>query len=307
MKYTKKPLTFNKQVDLLIDRGLMVADRELLLVHLNNVNYYRLSAYWYPFRLPDQTLKPDTTFEMIWRRYTFDRQLRLLVMDAIERVEIAVRTQLTNIFTLKYGAFGHLNKDNLPNITPERWDELIHKIRDEADHSQERFVEHFRQKYENEPDLPLWMAVELMTFGMLFTLFRGTESEIKRSVAAVYGISAEVLTSWLHCLNQIRNICAHHGRLWNRALGIRPAIPRRNKHPEWHMPVEVGNERLFAVLTLLRYLLAYVAPTSRWPERVKGLFADYSDIPLKPMGFPEDWRDCPIWQYNSKQPQLESD
>jgi abortive infection bacteriophage resistance protein len=301
MKYTKEPLTFHKQVDLLIDRGLMVADRELLLVHLNNVNYYRLSAYWYPFRSPDETLRPGTTFEMIWRRYTFDRQLRLLVMDAIERVEIAVRTQLTNIFTLKYGAFGHLKKDNLPNIIPERWNELVHKIRDEAGHSQERFVEHFRQKYEKETDLPLWMAVELMTFGMLFTLFRGTESEIKRNVATVYGISAEVLTSWLHCLNQIRNICAHHGRLWNRVLGIRPAIPRRNKHPEWHAPVEVGNERLFAVLTLLRYLLAYVAPTSRWPERVKGLLADYADIPLKPMGFPGDWCDCPIWQNSNKQ------
>lgn len=174
MKYTKKPLTFNKQVDLLVDRGLTVADRELLLVHLNNVNYYRLSAYWYPFRLPDETLKPGTTFEMIWRRYTFDRQLRLLVMDAIERVEIAVRTQLTNIFTLKYGAFGHLKKDNLPNIDPERWDDLIYKIRYEADHSQERFVEHFRQKYKKETDLPLWIAVELMTFGMLFTLFRGS-------------------------------------------------------------------------------------------------------------------------------------
>ena len=159
MKYTKKPLTFNKQVDLLVDRGLTVADRELLLVHLNNVNYYRLSAYWYSFRLPDETLKPGTTFEMIWRRYTFDRQLRLLAMDAIERVEIAVCTQLTNIFTLKYGAFGHLKKGNFPNIDPERWNDLIYKIRDEADHSQERFVEHFRQKYEKETDLPLWMAV----------------------------------------------------------------------------------------------------------------------------------------------------
>jgi len=66
---------------------------------------------------------------MIWRRYTFDRQLRLLVMDAIERVEIAFRTQLTNIFTLKYGAFGHLKNNNLPRIDNIRWTELIQKIR----------------------------------------------------------------------------------------------------------------------------------------------------------------------------------
>ena len=217
-------------------------------------------------------------------------------MDAIERVEIAVRTQLTNAFTLKYGAFGHLNKDNLPRIDKARWNDLIQKIREEADHSQEHFVEHYQKKYRKESDLPLWMAVELMTFGMLLTLFRGVETDIKRSIAAVYGVSAEVLESWLHCLNQIRNICAHHGRLWNRVMGIRPAIPRRNKHPEWHVPVEVGNERLFGVLTFLRYLLAYVAPMSRWQIRVEKLLEQYSDIPLKPMGFPEAWCNCPIWQ-----------
>lgn len=299
MKYTKPSLTFDQQADLLINRGLVVTDKKALLIHLNNVSYYRLSAYWYPFRQADDTLKPGTTFEMIWRRYTFDRQMRLLVMDAIERVEIAVRTQLTNIFTLKYGAFGHLSPANLPKINNDKRIELIHKIRDEAIHSQERFVAHYQQKYAEEPDLPLWMAVELMTFGMLFTFFRGTESEIKRNVAALYGISAEVLDSWLHCLNQVRNICAHHGRLWNRALGIKPAIPRRNKHPEWHTPVEVRNERLFAVLTLLRYLIAYVAPSSRWPDRVEKLLENYSDIPLVPMGFPKEWKDCPIWKNNS--------
>jgi abortive infection bacteriophage resistance protein len=296
MKYTKPPLTFDQQADLLIRRGLVVSDRKALLVHLSNVSYYRLSAYWYPFRQQDDTLKPGTAFEKIWRRYTFDCQLRLLVMDAIERVEIAVRTQFTNKFTLKYGAFGHLDPCNLPNIGEERWADLIQKIRDETVHSQERFVEHYREKYKKETDLPLWMTVELMTFGMLFTFFRGTETEIKRNVAAVYGISAEVLDSWLHCLNQVRNICAHHGRLWNRVLGIKPAIPRRNKHPQWHTPIEVGNERLFAVLTLLRYLIAHVAPLSRWPNRVERLLEDYSDIPLRPMGFPEDWQNCPIWK-----------
>ena len=132
MKYTKPSLTLEEQAELLIKRGLVVSDRKTLLIHLNNVNYYRLSAYWYTFRQADDTLKPGTTFEMIWRRYTFDRQLRLLVMDAIERVEIAFRTQLTNIFTLKYGAFCHLKNNNLPRIYNVRWADLLKKIRDEA-------------------------------------------------------------------------------------------------------------------------------------------------------------------------------
>lgn len=226
---------------------------------------------------------------------TFEEQADLLIKRGLvvsDRKTLLIH--LNNIFTLKYGAFGHLNDSNLPRIDNSRWTELIQKIRDEAEHSKERFVDHYQNKYIGETDLPLWMAVELMTFGMLFTFFRGTESEIKHKVAAVYGISAEVLDSWLHCLNQVRNICAHHGRLWNRSLGIKPAIPRRNKHPEWHAPVEVSGEKIL-VLTFLRYLISYVAPLSRWPNRVENLLKDYSDIPLKSMGFPENWKDCPIW------------
>jgi abortive infection bacteriophage resistance protein len=150
MKYTKPSLTFGQQADLLINRGLVVTDKKTLLIHLSNVSYYRLSAYWYPFRQADDTLKPGTTFEMIWRRYTFDRQMRLLVMDAIERVEIAVRTQFTNMFTLKYGAFGHLKPTNLPKIVNARWNDLIQKIRDEAIHSQERFVDHYQQSMQKK-------------------------------------------------------------------------------------------------------------------------------------------------------------
>jgi abortive infection bacteriophage resistance protein len=105
MKYVKPALTFSDQADRLLKRGLVAPDQQAVIEKLQAVSYYRLSAYWYPFRQPDDTLKPGTTLETIWRRYTFDRQLRLLVLDAIERVEIAVRTQIVNRHTLKHGPF----------------------------------------------------------------------------------------------------------------------------------------------------------------------------------------------------------
>jgi abortive infection bacteriophage resistance protein len=140
------------------------------------------------------------------------------------------------------------------------------------------------------------MACELMTFGNVFTLFRGIETPMKQPVAAEYGVADTVLGSWLATLNQIRNLCAHHARLWNRAFGIKPTIPRRNKHPQWHQPVPITDDRLFGSMTMLHYLLKQVAPHSQWRTRWENLLAAYPEIPIGAMGFPVNWKDSPIWQ-----------
>ncbi len=97
-------------------------------------------------------------------------------------------------------------------------------------------------------------------------------------------------------LNGTRNICAHHGRLWNRELGYKPMIPKRRKNPQWHDPVEVTNNRVFCILSILKYMLRRIAPQSNWPERLNDLLCEYDEIPIAPMGFPELWQECPIWQ-----------
>jgi abortive infection bacteriophage resistance protein len=297
VKYTKAALPFSDQADLLIQRGL-VSDRDVLIARLEAVSYYRLSAYWYTFRIPGDPgdrLTPGTSLATVWRRYTFDRQLRLLVMDAIERIEVAIRSQMVNLHTLQYGPFGYLDRASLPEITVEYHRELLDKIRDEAEHSREDFVRHYHRKYTMEHDLPLWMACELMTFGMMFTLMRGMKTPDKQRLADKYGVADAVLDSWLAAINQVRNLCAHHARLWNRIFGITPAIPRINKHPQWHTPVKIPNDKLFGILTVLHYLLRQVAPQSHWKDRFVRLLADYPDIPIRFMGFPANWQDSPLW------------
>lgn len=133
-----------------------------------------------------------------------------------------------------------------------------------------------------------------MSMGSLLTLYRGMASKIKKACASQYKVPHWILESWLLCLNTTRNICAHHARLWNRTLGIKPVIP--SKDPEWHAPVEVQNDRIFSVLTLLRYVLEIVAPQSKWQDRFESLVARYPDVPLRDMGFPPNWKDCPIWK-----------
>ncbi len=220
MKYKKPPLSFVQQADLLISRGLQVPKRDELIEKLQVVNYYRLSAYWFPFKQADETLKPGTTLDLVWGRYVFDRQLRLLVMDAIERVEVAIKTRMAEQHALKHGGFGYLSRDCF--IQPaHRWnkakaaikriirpilpfciaaqrkfldphDDFLGRIRQTAAESREEFVRHYFEKYTDEKDLPIWMAVEIMTLGNMLAMFQRLTPEEKRALAGSFKVMARL-------------------------------------------------------------------------------------------------------------------
>ncbi|MCX6865168.1 MAG: Abi family protein [Verrucomicrobia bacterium] len=278
-----------------------MTDRDQLLATLRRVSYYRLSGYWHPFREADDRFRAGTTLEMIWDRYTFDRQLRLLVLDAVERVEIAVlRTAMVELHARSYGPFGYRQPTAFhpafATIKPDGrsgHDRMIEDIDRSTAQSKETFVEHFRTKYVAELALPLWMAAEVASFGNLLTFFRNLNHADKMQIAKAYGLPAKVLENWLLCLGYVRNLCAHHARLWNRELAIRPMIP--HKDPVWQTPLVPDNRRIYAVLSLLRSLLKDVAPSSLWPARLDALLAKYPVMPLAPMGFPSNWKATRLW------------
>ena len=154
-EYNKPPLTFDEQADLLLKRGL-IADKAELVRRLTAVSYYRLCAYWQPFKRQDESFEPGTTLATVWRRYTFDRQLRVLAMDAIERVEITIRTHLAYRLTQDFGAFAHLNIKALPRMASFERRRMLDELHESAQRSREAFVDHFRKTYDEFPDLPLW-------------------------------------------------------------------------------------------------------------------------------------------------------
>jgi abortive infection bacteriophage resistance protein len=200
------------------------------------VNYYRLSGYLYPFRRTESdAFMEGETLSVVWRRYCFDRRLRVLVLDAIGRVEVAVRTQLVFHFAHQYGPFGHCSEENLPKLKVEQYIGFRENLLTETSRSKEAFKTHFKEKYGDEHrNLPIWMVCELMSVGSLLTFFKGTEDEIQRKVAQHFGLADKLLVSWLQSLYAVRNICAHHARLWNRQLGNAPVKPQKNKFPAWH-------------------------------------------------------------------------
>lgn len=296
MKYSKPHLSFEKQACYLLSRGL-VADKTKLTKRLKQVNYYRLSGYWYPFLNSDDTFKPQTSVEIIWRRYTFDRELRLLLMDAIEKIEVTIRTRIAYYFSEKYGAFGYQDKGNLPDINLKEYGDFISQFSRMTFSSKELFVSHFFDKYgDSHHGLPIWMAIELMSFGMMLTFYKGLEQPIRKKIAADFGTSEEVFTSWLHSITSIRNMCAHHARLWNKEIGYKPKIPKKRKHPKWHTPFEIKGDRIFGMIMILKYLLKIVAPNSKWGERVEKLTEKYNDLPIIKIGFPLNWKDSEIWK-----------
>lgn len=295
VKYSKKALNFDEQAALLQARG-MLGDHEVIKRRLGAVNYYRLSAYWHPFKdqsSGDERFLAKTHIDVIWDRYIFDRALTVLVMDALERFEIAVRTRIAYELAMETGPFGYSeDRKVLYERDPRRRAEFLQRLEEDLRQRErsEKFVEHFVRQYGDAHDHPpIWVAVEVLSFGGTFTLFNGCRQNIQKRVARAFDVGVPVLESWLRTLNDVRNVCAHHGRLWNRVLGNKPKIPYGS---DWH---GVGNDRIFGVLSILSYILTIVAPRSQWRLRVKTLTERHPDVPLEQMGFPKDWGKLTLW------------
>ena len=296
MKYTKPPLTYEKQADLLLDRGL-IAERNKLIARLKEVNYYRITGYLYPFRQADDTFAAGTSFDTVWELYTFDRQLRLLVMDAIERIEVSVRSKLVYHFVHQYGPFGYCDKANLSGLSEEKYAHWISDLHGETQRSREKFIEHFNEAYADCHDMPpLWMTAEVMSFGKVLSFYKGVEPLIRQRAAEDYGVSDMLLESWLMTLNIVRNICAHHGRLWNKELRIKPKFPSRNKHPQWYTEPRLSNNRMCAVFMVLRFMVRRIALQSEWHLRVESLLEKHPNVRRAPMGLFEGWTEHPVWK-----------
>lgn len=294
MKYIKPPTSLPDQLQRLSDRGLHVADRDHAVHVLERISYYRLSAYWAPFKQSDDVFEPGADFDTVLALYEFDRKLRLAVMDAIERVEIAVRTAIIHELSQAHGTFAHLDYDHFhPEFDHAAW--LCH-AQTEARRSKELFIEHYKKSYEGFPHLPIWMALEVVSLGGLSKLFGGLRRDDQVRIASSYGVAASVLASWLHALTYVRNLCAHHGRLWNRLLGISPALPRHELF--WRPPYVPHNKRLWMVLLVLRRLMDHHHQGDDWQQRVETLVEPIASNPRwrLAMGLPEEWCGHPLWQ-----------
>ena len=312
--YKKKPLLYREQIDLLKSRGLTFADEEKAIQYLQEISYYRLSAYCIPFQKEKDVYNSTTSFENIIDLYLFDRELRMLVFDSIERIEIAIRAQMIYIMSHKYNDSHWQDNSSLFRMpyTNIRTGKTYHIFADiqnsikkqlDAKHP-EVFIKHYKLSYNDPQNPPSWMSIELLSIGELSRLYTDIkENSDRKDIASFFGLHHSVFTSWLHTIVYVRNICAHHGRLWNREFAIKPEI-LRNPSQNWiQAKFNSNSHRTFYFLCILKYLLKSASPSNHFKTKLEKLFAKYPTLPIQFLGIPTndegtlvEWRNEPVWQ-----------
>lgn len=304
MQYIKPPLSIDDQADRLRERGLACEDPDRLKHYLAHIGYYRLSSYWLPFEHPsteEQTRNHQflqgATFDQVLHLYIFDRKLRLLVLDAIERIEVAVRTRWAGAMALRHGPHAHMSSTLFKD--PWKHTRDLAKVSRELEESSESFVIHYKKRY-SEPFLPpIWAVVETMSLGTLSRWISNTrDNEVKKEIMQNLRLpTIEILESVLHTITPMRNVCAHHGRLWNRRFAMTfPEIKRlrdRMVHP--YAP-EHQAHYVFNYLVVIEFLMSVINPRGSWKRRLIALLETMSDSDLQSMGFPPDWRTLSPWK-----------
>lgn len=286
--YNKPAMTIEAQITKLCQRGLQITDKTHIMRDLEQKNYYRLRAYWLPFermnKFGEHVFLPETTWNKVMELYEFDRELRLLILSAIERIEISARTRWAHVLSLKYGAHAHENEKIFFDATKHQ--EHLARLRQEYLKSREVFADHFRNNYPTLVTPPIWSVCELMSLGELSRWYGMIKLRSDRNaIAACYGIDEMVLRSFLHHLTVVRNLCAHHSRLWNRKLALTLKIPK--KQTRYFAGGKV--DKIYPTVVMLWLLLQTVEPKCNWLQQLKRLFVKYPGVNSNKMGFPSEW------------------
>jgi abortive infection bacteriophage resistance protein len=300
MRYTKKPISFQTQVAQLKAKGLTVVNDQNAETILSRISYYRLRAYTYPFQdntLPNHPFTVSISFEEIIELYKFDGKLRILVFDAIEKVEIALRTQIIYQFAMSYGS--HWQTD--PNLYRDtaRFTKHIGTLQSEIDRSDETFIEHYNTKYSAPSQPPSWMSLEVASMGTLSKIYQNLKKNPeKQAVADSFGLpEINIMENWMFCFSSLRNICAHHGRLWNRRMSaiIKLSYNTKGTFLNKQEVKEVYPNKLYAVLCALKYMLDQIDSANGFSSELKELINSCPVGQVKEMGFINNWDKHPLW------------
>ena len=324
MEYSKKPLSLSDQIDKLTTRGLVIDDRELTKRYLSNISYYRLRAYTYPFQNNEEGddhefIRKDIHFSDIIDLYCFDRRLRTLIFNAIEKIEVAVRTKIVQIYSeatgdsnwyeneslFKDDSFWVNEKDEATGRIEKKevfqYDVLMDDIASEVKRSNEDFIKHFYRKYSEPKNPPAWMTLEVISFGTLSRLFELLKkSSMKDQIAKEFGLPDDrILANWLHAIAVIRNCCAHHSRIWNRRYIVSVKLPYNTTYPfiDRDTIKLIRSNKLFAVLSCIKYFSDIISPGSDLKRNFLFLLGDGGQLlSMKEMGFPTNWKYLDVWK-----------
>ncbi len=325
---TKKPRSLDELVDLLLSRGL-ISTQENLKTTLSRISYFRLSGYWYHFRRKDQETGAildefceGTTLNDILRVYEFDQELSLLCFNVVKQIEVNLRCFFVQETTTRLGAFFYANSDdplfhNWDNhsVTIKALEKRAMFKQNAQNSSKESYVTHMEEKYSDE-HMPLWMAAELMDFGTLIHFMEQMDATFWNALAQKLSLPIALIKKWMYAIRNLRNVCAHHARIWNKSWGTRSLPPNRSSDMAWYaslnstqwtfprigtpkrdLHLALDNDRTGMLLFICQYILTKLGMDRSWALQIEKLFSDYqiTDLELKSMGLPPHCFEHPVW------------
>lgn len=292
----KDSARYGEQIKNFIDRGCIIDGVENILDILKRVNYYRLTAYFLPYECKeDDKYKPNTNFYYVYKTYEFDQKLNVLLYSVIQEIEIFIKTQIAYYHANKYGALGYLDGKNFKLTLLEKHEKLINTFNVEIKRNQDKlFVKHHINKYDGK--FPLWVAVELFSMGNISKLYAQMITADQKNVASdIEKITGQPTThtqlhSWLKCLTDIRNKCAHFSRLYYFNFS---SIPKQPKGLENAMLINTSKYiKLYQFLFVLKFLYPQPKNWMNFLEQLQTLIDQYNSyINLSHIGFPCDWKE----------------
>jgi abortive infection bacteriophage resistance protein len=297
--YTKPASSIEDLINLLQQRSLIISDESKAIHFLKYVGYYRLAGYWQILQHDriNHLFQPGATFEQVVELYDFDRALRLLIYDSIERIEIGFRSLMINEMSMTHGAWWYT--DEALAVNKDFHEANLKEIHKEIERSKEKFLAHHDNKYGSDTYPPAWMTLQALSFGTLSKLYYNLPKSLhaKKNIAIALGLPAKDYTeNWITSICVLRNLCAHHTRVLNRVFDFPPRWLYSTPFP-WvnHRPF---NERLlYSQLISLKFLMNRISPGNHMTAKLLALIAKYPSISLVEMGFPANWEHAPLWQH----------
>lgn len=316
MPYNRPWKNRQDQLDLLKGRGLDVSEDQTAKDQLAKIGYYRLSGYWYPFRHSEaldgktkvlDTFCPGAKFSDAFDLYVFDKKLRLLALDALERIEVATRVEIAHLLGER-DTFAHLNPAHFDGrfLNPKNrwqpshlsWQQRYQKL---LKGSKEEFIKHYKKTH--GLPLPIWVSIEIWDFGAMSILFSGLKGADRDAIAKRLNVpDGRYLASWLRSFNYLRNVCAHHSRLWNRNIIDQPSLPKGADAGDL---LQVATPKMlarpFALFCLIQWIMREISPNSQWHERFKAHLGTFpsdanNSCEIEQMGCPTGWEQWDLWK-----------
>lgn len=293
--YSKTYKSAKDLVQLLQTRGLIINNLNKAENYIRHIGYYRLSAYMFPhLKTPKHRhlFKDRTSFQSILNLYKFDKKLRLLIFNEIEKIEIAVRSSIVNnaceIFKDPYWI-----TDGKYFVHPDKFAKTISLIDKELAYSKEDFILHFKTKYSNQYP-PAWILAEILPLGTLMNIYINLRNmSVKKTIAKDFCLQIKPFESWMTIITLTRNSCCHHARIWNKRNTLFAMDPIRISKAWIKLPTD--KLRIYFDICMIKWFLDCISPNNTLKDKICNLLIDFPCIDIKAMGFPADWLTEELW------------